>query len=76
MMLELAASLMPAPRLTWAARGLRHHTGAPCYFPRLLGGKYERELAEMNTPPAVARWGFRMNSTVRDLRGFVEKHLG
>lgn len=76
MMLDLADALRPAPRLVSAARGLRPLTGRPTYYPRLLGGKYEKLLADEKTPPAVARWGFRMNATEGDLRGFVEKHLG
>jgi hypothetical protein len=76
MMLDLADALRPAPRLASASRGLRPLTGKPTYYPRLLGGKYEKLLADEKTPPAVARWGFRMNATEGDLRGFVEKHLG
>jgi hypothetical protein len=34
------------------------------------------DLADEKTPPAVARWGLRMNATEGDLRGFVEGHLG
>jgi hypothetical protein len=76
MMLDLADALRPAPRLASAAKGLRPLTGRPAYYPRLLGGKYEKMLADEKTPPVVARWGFRMNATEGDLRGFVEKHLG
>ena len=76
MMLDLADALRPAPRLSSAAKGLRPLTGRPTYYPRLLGGKYEKLLADEKTPRAVARWGFRMNATEGDLRGFVEKHLG
>src|SRR6266545_828363 len=68
------------PRPTLAAYGaplarlLPKRTGRPAYYPRVLGGRRGRALADLNTPPVVASWGFRMNETEDDLRTFVEKH--
>jgi len=76
MFLDLAAKFGRRPALSMAARKLHPREGAPRYYPRLLGGVYEKQLADERTPAVAARWGFRMNATEADLRGFVRKHLG
>jgi len=76
MFLALAARVGRRPTLARLARRLPKHTGKPRYYPEPLGGRFGRVLADQNTPPVVAAWGFRMNETEADLRGFVEKHLG
>jgi len=58
------------------AKRLAPNKGKPRYYPEPRGGKYGRVLADARTPAVVARWGFRMNTTQRDLRGFLRKHLG
>jgi hypothetical protein len=76
MFLALAARVGRRPALARLARRFPKHTGKPRYYPAPLGGRFGRALADQNTPPVVAAWGFRMNETEADLRGFVEKHLG
>jgi hypothetical protein len=76
MFLALAARVGRRPMLARLARRLPKHTGKPRYYPEPLGGRFGRALADQKTPPVVAAWGFRMNETEADLRGFVEKHLG
>lgn len=75
MFLALAARVGRRPALARLARRLPKHSGPPRYYPEPLGGRFGRALADQNTPPVVAAWGFRMNETEADLRGFVEKHL-
>lgn len=74
MMLDLTARVSRRRTLARLARLLPKHKGRPAYYPRALGGRRGRALADLNTPPVVARWGFRMNETEDDLRAFVEKH--
>ncbi len=74
MMLELTARVGRRRAFARLARLLPKRTGRPAYYPRLLGGRRGRALADLSTPPVVARWGFRMNETEDDLRAFVEKH--
>jgi hypothetical protein len=76
MFLALTAWVGRRPTLARLARKLPKHTGKPRYYPEPLGGRFGRALADQNTPAVVAAWGFRMNETEADLRGFVEKHLG
>jgi hypothetical protein len=76
MLLALTARVGRRPALARLARRLPKHTGKPRYYPEPRGGRFGRALADLNTPPVVAAWGFRMNETEADLRGFVEKHLG
>ena len=76
MFLDLAGTLGRRRALSTAARLLSPRVGAPRYYPKPLGGKYGRMLADERTPAVVRRWGFRMNATEEDLRGFVRKHLG
>jgi len=76
MFLALSARVGRRPALAKLALRLPRHTGRPKYYPRPLGGRFGRALADANTPPVVAAWGFRMNETEADLKGFVEKHLG
>ncbi len=74
MMLALTAKVGGRRTFARLARLLPKHRGRPAYYPRALGGRRGRALADRNTPPVVARWGFRMNETEDDLRRFVEKH--
>ena len=76
MFLDLTAKLGRQPRYAKAARKLRPREGPPRYFFRHLHGPYEAQAAELRTPPIARRWGFRMNMTEADLRGFVNKHMG
>jgi hypothetical protein len=76
MMLDLTARVGRRRAFARLARLLPRRTGRPVYYPRALGGRRGRALADLNTPPVVARWGFRMNETEADLRSFVEKHRG
>lgn len=76
MLLALTARVGQRPSLARLAGRLTKHTGKPRYYPEPLGGRFGRALADRNTPPVVAVWGFRMNETEADLRRFVEKHLG
>lgn len=76
MFLALSARIGRRPSLARLARGLPKNAGRPRYFPEHLGGRFGRALADENTPSVVAEWGFRMNETEADLRGFVEKHRG
>lgn len=36
--------------------------------------RFERELAELRSPPRARRWGFLMNHSEESLRAFLEKH--
>jgi hypothetical protein len=74
MMLDLTARVARQRPFARLARLLPKRTGRPAYYPRVLGGRRGRALADRNTPPIVASWGFRMNETEEDLRAFVEKH--
>ncbi len=74
MMLDLTARVGRRRAFAHLARSLPKRSGRPAYYPRVLGGRRGRALADVNTPPVVARWGFRMNETEEDLRAFVEKH--
>lgn len=76
MFLALSARVGRRPSLARLARKLPKNAGQPRYFPEPLGGRFGRDLADENTPPVVATWGFRMNETEADLRGFLEKHRG
>jgi hypothetical protein len=76
MFLDLSATLGRQRGLSLVAKTLSPRPGPPQYYPPPLGGKYGRTLADQRTPKVVARWGFRMNATESDLRGFVRKHLG
>jgi hypothetical protein len=74
MMLDLTARVGRRRTFARLARLLPKRTGRAAYYPRVLGGRRGRALADLNTPPVVASWGFRMNETEDDLRTFVEKH--
>lgn len=74
MMLDLTATVGRRRTFAKLARQFPKRSGRPAYYPRVLGGRRGRALADLNTPPVVARWGFRMNETEADLRTFVEKH--
>jgi hypothetical protein len=76
MFLALSARVGRRPALAKVAQRLPRHAGRPKYYPKPLGGRFGKALADANTPPVVAAWGFRMNETEADLKGFVEKHLG
>ena len=74
MMLALTAEVGRRRGFARLANLLPKRSGRPAYYPRVLGGRRGRALADLNTPAVVARWGFRMNETEDDLRTFVEKH--
>jgi len=74
MMLDLTARVGRRRKFAKLARQFPKRSGRPAYYPRVLGGRRGRALADLNTPPVVASWGFRMNETEADLRTFVEKH--
>jgi hypothetical protein len=74
MMLALTAKVGRRRSLARRARLLPKRSGRAAYYPRVLGGRRGRALADLNTPAVVASWGFRMNETEDDLRAFVEKH--
>jgi hypothetical protein len=74
MMLALTAKVGRRRAFARLASLLPKRSGRPAYYPRVLGGRRGRALADLNTPAVVARWGFRMNETEDDLRTFVEKH--
>ena len=74
MMLDLTSRFGRRRTFSRLARLLPRRSGRPAYYPRVLGGRRGRALADLNTPAVVASWGFRMNETEEDLRAFVEKH--
>ena len=74
MMLDLTAKVSRRSAFARLARLLPKRTRGSVYYPRALGGRRGRALADRNTPAVVAKWGFRMNETEDALRAFVERH--
>lgn len=74
MLLDLTGEIAGEESLSRRARALLE-TVRPvdrgCFFGGRTQG--ERFLAEKRTPPAVRRWGYRMNLTETSLRAFAEK---
>ncbi len=56
MMLALAAKVGRRRTLARLARLLPKRTGRPAYYPRVLGGRRGRALADLNTPRSRTRW--------------------
>jgi hypothetical protein len=74
--LDLTSELSGRPLFAQIAAGCPPNAGPPRYLPEENRGPYGRRLADLRTPPVVARRGFRMNATEDDMRGFLRKHLG
>jgi hypothetical protein len=78
MVLDLTAELAGRPRFHSWTDGLQAAEPAPRYLapPRAAASYYQRRLADERTPPVVARWGFRVNTSEGSFRQFFAKHHG
>lgn len=73
MVLDLTAELAGSEQLRAWASDLPPVDGAPQYLDT-GSSDAARAFSETQTPPVLARWGFRANAPLDDLRAFFEKH--
>ena len=72
---ELAGALGKLPSLTARAAGWWAPPQEPTYF-FSVKNVFDKELADLRTPPVARRWGFLMNLGEDSFRTLFERHVG
>lgn len=75
LVLDVTRSLAPSVKLAGLAEALPHGPPTEPRFFFAPRSRWDRELAEAQTPEVARRWGFVLNMTLDAFRTLLEKHV-